>query len=235
LDGLYQFNDADIMVLGSGADTNEAQSRLISGAVTGVFLDGDDLATATGQTVAHGFLTNAAIDALARVGRTFTPVEGNTGTSAENIFVRQDGNVWSLAVFNYTSQAVTQTVNLARAGLPQGSFTVTNLWDGSTAVVSNSWNVTLAAKQSKIFQLALITPPRPVISSLRISNGSSILNGSNGTAGAGYYLLNSTNLMKPLSNWNVISTNSFDGNGAFSVTNPVTPGMPRGFYLLRLR
>jgi len=37
LDNLYQFNDPDIMVFANGTDSNEAQSRLISGAVTGVF------------------------------------------------------------------------------------------------------------------------------------------------------------------------------------------------------
>ena len=87
LDNLYQFNDADIMVFANGANTNEAQSRLISGAVTGVMLDGDDLTTTTGQNGAQPFLTNAAIDEVARVGQTFMPVEGNTGSSAVNMSV----------------------------------------------------------------------------------------------------------------------------------------------------
>ncbi|HMD55078.1 MAG TPA: carbohydrate-binding protein, partial [Phycisphaerae bacterium] len=95
LDNLYQFNDPDIMVFYSyGATSNENQSRLISGAVTGLFLDGDATTNTAGQIIAEEMLTNQAIDAVARVGRTFTPVEGNTGTSAVNIFVRQDGATW---------------------------------------------------------------------------------------------------------------------------------------------
>ena len=171
LDDLYQFNDPDIMVFsGYGATTNENQSRLISGAVTGIFLDGDDLTSSNGQQAADTCLTNAAINAVARVGRTFTPVEGNTGTSAGNIFVRQDGATWSIAIFNYTGSAATITVDLTRAGLPAGNYRAIDLWNGSTTNVSGSFNVSLNAKQAKLFQLIV-----PVPANLRWS-----ANGNNG-------------------------------------------------------
>jgi Alpha galactosidase C-terminal beta sandwich domain len=160
LDGLYQFNDPDIMVFnGYGATANENQSRLISGAVTGIFLDGDDLTTSGGQSAAQMYLTNTAINSVARGGQTFTPVEGNTGTSAANIFVRQENaSTWSLAVFNYTSKGTTETVSLSRAGLPTGNYIETNLWDGTTTVVSGSFNVSLNAKQAKLFRLTFDSP-----------------------------------------------------------------------------
>jgi alpha-galactosidase len=159
LDNLYQFNDPDIMVFnGYGTTTNENQSRLISGAVTGIFLDGDDVTTANGQSAAQEMLTNPAMDDVARVGQTFTPVEGNTGTNAANIFVRQDGATWCIAVFNYTSSAANETVNLSRAGLPPGNYSAINLWDGTTTVASGSLNVSLNAGQSKLFQLTAYSP-----------------------------------------------------------------------------
>jgi autotransporter-associated beta strand protein len=159
LDNLYQFNDPDIMVFnGYGATTNENQSRLISGAVTGLFLDGDALTNSSAQSNVQELLTNQAIDNVARVGQTFTPVEGNTGTSAVNIFARQDGATWCIAVFNYTSSATNETVNLSRAGLPSGSYNATNLWDGTATVASGSFNVNLNAKQSKLFQLTAVAP-----------------------------------------------------------------------------
>ena len=158
LDNLYQFNDPDIMVFGNGADTNEAQSRLISGAVTGLMLGGDNLTSPAGLAGAESCLTNAAIDAVARVGQTFLPVEGNSGSSAENILVRQDGSVWHLAVFNYTAGATNITVNLSRAGLPAGYFTVNNLWDGTTSAATNTLSVSLNEKQSKLFSLTTRGP-----------------------------------------------------------------------------
>jgi hypothetical protein len=158
LDNLYQYNDPDVMVFGNGADTNEAQSRLISGAVTGVFLDGDDVTSTAGQTAAQNFLTDSAMDGVARIGQTFMPVEGNTGSSAVNTFIRQDATTWCLAVFNYTSSSVNRTIDLNRAGLPPGNYVVTNLWDGTTSTVTGSMNVSLNAKQSKLFRLAVHTP-----------------------------------------------------------------------------
>lgn len=165
LDNLYQFNDPDVMVFGNGTDSNEQQSRLISGAVTGLMLDGDDLTTTGGQQGAQACLTNAAINAVARAGQTFTPVEGNTGSSAANLFSRQDSaNSWLIAVFNYTSSSASQTINLSRAGLPSGTYAAVNLWDGTTVFVTNSFIVSLNAKQSKLFRLT-----QPVVHSLRWS------------------------------------------------------------------
>ncbi len=158
LDNLYQFNDPDIMVFANGSSSNEAQSRLISGAVTGVFLNGDDLSTTNGQNGAISYLTNSAIDAVARAGQTFMPVEGNTGSSAVNTFVRQNGAAWNIAVFNYTASSANRTIDLSRAGLPSGSYLVTNLWDGTTSTVTGSLNVSLNAGQSKLFGLALPAP-----------------------------------------------------------------------------
>ncbi|MEI9864475.1 MAG: hypothetical protein WDN00_07960 [Limisphaerales bacterium] len=158
LDNVYQFNDPDVMVFGNGATTNEAQSRLISGAVTGMMLNGDDLTVAAGQAAAKRYLTNAAIDNVARVGQTFMPIEGNSGSSAANSFVRQDGATWCLAVFNYGSSSVNRTIDLNRAGLPAGTYLMTNLWDGTTSTVIGSFNVSLNAKQSKLFRLAMRTP-----------------------------------------------------------------------------
>ena len=160
LDDLYAFNDPDVMVFsGYGATTNENQSRLIGNAITGLFLDGDDLTTTNGRQAADMCLTNGAINAVARVGRSFTPVEGNTGTAASGTFVRQENNsTWSLAVFNYGSSAANQTVNLARAGLPAANYIAVNLWDGTISMASNTMTVNLNAKQAKLFQLTLRTP-----------------------------------------------------------------------------
>jgi hypothetical protein len=46
--------------------------------------------------------------------------------------------------------------------------------------------------------------------------------------------LSSTNLATPLANWVPVSTNAFDSNGNFSITNPVG-GAPRNFYILKVQ
>ena len=91
IDQLYPFNDPDLMVFGNGANTSENQSRLINCAITGSFLDGDSLTNAASVAAAQSCLTNRAINDVARVGETFRPVDGATGTGAADILERQDG------------------------------------------------------------------------------------------------------------------------------------------------
>lgn len=227
LDALYQFNDPDIMVFGNGADTNEMQSRLISGAVTGLMLDGDNLTMASGQAGARACLTNPAINMLARTGQTFVPVEGNTGSRANNLFVRQDGVVWHLAVFNYTSNSTNVSVALDRIGLPAGYYTVSNLWDGTSMVATGSFNVGLNEKQSKLFSLSARLPS---VTTVSLSGTNFIFAGTNGPLNANYVVLSSTNLSAPLNKWPILMTNAFDGSGNFHVTNGILQGVNQRFY-----
>jgi len=138
----------------SGGTANENQSRLINCAVAGtLFLNSDDLASTSGQNLARTCLTNANINEVARAGVSFQPVEGNTGTNAAEIFVRQDGETSYVAVFNYTASSINKSVNLARLGL-SGTYTAMDLWNGALSTVSGStWNVNLGARQAKMFRL----------------------------------------------------------------------------------
>jgi len=78
--------------------------------------------------------------------------------------------------------------------------------------------------------------PKPVITTTTILNGTNVVfNGTNGTVGATYYVLSSTNVAAPLSAWTYIFTNTFITGGDFSVTNAIVPGVPERFYILRLQ
>jgi hypothetical protein len=152
-DRLYQFNDPDMTKFASFS-ANENQSRLINAAVSGtVFLNSDDLASSAGQSLARMCLTNARINEIARSGVIFRPVEGNTGTSASDVFIRPDGTTWYVAVFNYSSASTNKTVNLTRLGI-SGTYTAWDLWSGATSTVSGTtWNVGLGSRQAKLFRL----------------------------------------------------------------------------------
>jgi Alpha galactosidase C-terminal beta sandwich domain len=195
---LYQFNDPDNMKF-AGASANENQSRLINCAISGtLFFNGDDLASAAGQTLATTCLTNAAINAIARAGIIFRPVEGNTGTNAADIFVRQDGSTWYVAIFNYNAAAANKTLNLPRLGL-SGTYTATDLWTSAkTSVTNTTWAVNLGAKQAKLFRLQ--TTLKPTSLSARIDHGK--LNLSWPTNYAGWRLQTQTNLG---ANWSYIT------------------------------
>jgi len=62
-------------------------------------------------------------------------------------------------------------------------------------------------------------------------NGSVVISGTNGQAGATYYLLNSTNVALPLSQWAPVATDVLN-SAAFTITNPVNLHGPQQFYIL---
>jgi hypothetical protein len=218
---LYQYNDPDCMKF-SGATTNENQSRLISCAVSGtVFLDSDDLTSTTAQALAETCLTNARINAVAQAGRSFTPVEGNTGNNAATLFVRQDGATWCVAVFNYSSNAITTNINLARAGIA-GTYVPVDLWSGAISTITNSTlNVNLNARQSKLFRLFTI----PMLIFATVKSGNAVSFKLQGDAGFNYAIQKTTNLVQ----WNTVATlTNTTGQAQFTETNLPVSG--NGFY-----
>lgn len=108
---------------------------------------------------------------------------------------------------------------------PTGNFTL-NLpagytWDTSQLAVNGTISVTGVAST-------------PQISSLTVAGGSLVLTGSGGSSGGQYYILSSTNVALPLSNWEPVVTNNFGTDGGFTNTLPVSAGEPNRFYILQL-
>ncbi|MDE3099937.1 MAG: hypothetical protein KGJ88_10740, partial [Verrucomicrobiota bacterium] len=62
-----------------------------------------------------------------------------------------------------------------------------------------------------------------------------IFSGTNGTPGAAYYVLDSTNISLALTNWTTIATNNFDSFGNFRFTNSADTHSPQTFYMLKLQ
>jgi alpha-L-rhamnosidase len=94
-----------------------------------------------------------------------------------------------------------------------------------------AWNTNLLNTAGTV-SVAVTTQPllKPLVVSLR----GLIFSGSGGVAGAQYYLLGSSNIATPLSNWAPVLTNLFDASGNFGFTNPPVPGQGQEFYMLEL-
>jgi len=74
----------------------------------------------------------------------------------------------------------------------------------------------------------------PVITAAASGQGKFIFSGTNGFPGDTFYLLSSTNLASPAS-WTLESSNAFDSNGSFSITNSMPPVTPQKYYRLKLQ
>lgn len=79
--------------------------------------------------------------------------------------------------------------------------------------------------------------PPPSIATTSLSGMNLVLNGANGLSGGTYYVLMSTNLAQPLSQWTPIATNVLSASGNFNiiVTNAVDSKAPARFYILQLQ
>jgi hypothetical protein len=69
---------------------------------------------------------------------------------------------------------------------------------------------------------------------IALSGTNLVLHCADGSPGGMYYVLASTNLMMPWTNWPVIATHSFDANGYHAFTNGLNPDTPQRFFRLRL-
>jgi hypothetical protein len=78
-----------------------------------------------------------------------------------------------------------------------------------------------------------VVPAQAGIASLSLSGANLVLNGISGQAGT-YYVLASTNLALPFSQWTPVATNvvSTNGNFVITVTNTVTRNVRQRFYIL---
>ena len=82
--------------------------------------------------------------------------------------------------------------------------------------------------------VVIVNTQPPVLAQFQIQAGKVLLSGSNGMAGASYYVLSATNLALPLSNWSIISTSLFASDGSVRFTNTLNTNAAQNFYRLRL-
>lgn len=93
------------------------------------------------------------------------------------------------------------------------------------------------ARDGSISVLSLSAPPppaRPIVNAAYASGGSVIFSGTNGTPGQTYYVLTTTNLALPISQWSVALTNTFAPGGAYSVTNALNRAVPGTYFIVEI-
>lgn len=133
----------------------------------------------------------------------------------------------------YTSDANSLALNhqsLGRAYWVNGAPVAGQSAPGTVAF----YNYTAPVVLDQVAFAAGLADQPPVISQVSFGGGKFVISGSNGFAGATCYVLSSTNLTVPLSNWICEATNTLPAN-FFSVTNPVAPGALQKFYRLKVQ
>jgi alpha-galactosidase len=152
---VYDFNDADHMVLNDFSE-GENRARITSSAITGIFISGDDFSDAggvTGKERAREFLTNQEICNVARIRKSFEPVEGNTDNHAGNLFSYKNGDNLYLAVFNFSNAGKDFTIDPQRIGLnPGDTVNSKELWSGTVQTNSGTLSIHVAPEDAVLFK-----------------------------------------------------------------------------------
>lgn len=154
LDKVYTYNDADHLVLYDEAENrkyseSENRARITSGVITGIYMLGDNysrsgtyIGTQTARDRAALYATNKDINDIARLGKSFYPVEGNRGTSsssAEDFFMMHTDEYVYFAAFNFSPiNTSSGEIDLTRLGTSVDEIeSAKELWSGQEVSLNN--------------------------------------------------------------------------------------------------
>jgi hypothetical protein len=149
-----------------------------------------------------------------------------------------------------TNNYFSDTVALSIAGLPSGAsaaFSPNSITGpgasalaitASNSLAPGNYPLTINAidgnlTNSTAVNLSVIALTPPSFGPLQASGSNLIFSGTNGPANGTYYVLTTTNLVLPIAQWTILSTNVFNGSGGFSFTNLVPAGSQQ-YFLLRV-
>jgi alpha-galactosidase len=151
---LYQYLDADHVVL-NNAPVNVNRARVASSVVTGTFITGDDYSKqGPWRSTAQTLLQNRELLLLAQQGKSFRPVETNTGNGAVEVFTQTINGVTYLALFNYSNAAKSYTIPLNRIKKGAGNAAAIELFTGKSIHINNNITVPLGAADAAIYRLS---------------------------------------------------------------------------------
>jgi autotransporter-associated beta strand protein len=123
------------------------------------------------------------------------------------------------------------TFTLFTSAVNNGAFATVNL---PILTGGLTWNNTLNSNgKISVVGSTILPTVSPGTTNFSLAGANIVLNGTNSQAGATYYLLSTTNVALPVSQWKTIATNVAAGTTySFTGTNAVTAGQPQQFYLL---
>jgi alpha-galactosidase len=102
---------------------------------------------------AQTLLQNKELMDIARSGKTFMPLEGNTGTSANNVFYREIKGFLYIALFNYSKESKDFNIPMSRLGLTGSDYIAKELFQLSEVKLVRSLNLKVNASDAAILKI----------------------------------------------------------------------------------
>jgi hypothetical protein len=130
------------------------------------------------------------------------------------------------------------SVTINGTSLTNGTYSFTQLNGVYPANFPSTWTQLVgsgASVGSGQIIVGSVPPSIPHITSFNLTGTTLTISATNGAANGTYYLLMSTNVALPISQWTSVLTNTFDGGGDLNLsTNIVHPDDVQEFYILQV-
>lgn len=151
---MYNYVDADHVVFTTAPD-NMNRARLASSLVTGTLTTGDDFASyGKWKGVAQLLLQNKNLLAIAKQGKSFRPVDANTGNRGVHVFTRELNGQRYVALFNYSDKPQTYDIPFNRAGITNKATKALELFtDKVLPLQGNTLQITVPASDAVIYRV----------------------------------------------------------------------------------
>ena len=198
-----------------------------------------NLIVGAGATIAPGNAgtTNAAAGTLSITanltlqGNTVLKVSGTNGNDQMVAAAINNGGTLMVASF---ASAVTngqsfQLLVASNGVYNTGTFSSVTL----PSATGLTWTNTLSTNGRITAGVMVGPPPIPAITHIGLTGTTLRINGTNGVTGDTLYVLTSTNLALPLSQWKTNMTGTFSPGGSFNLTNTVDTSAPQSYYLIK--
>ncbi|MBC7567137.1 MAG: alpha-galactosidase [Pedobacter sp.] len=152
---LYNFIDADHVVF-SEEDPGSNNARFTSGLITGTLITGDDFSVAGDwNKPAESLLQNKELLAIARSGKAFMPLEGNTGNNANEVFYRRVNGFLYVALLNYSKTPRQFNIPFDRIGLPKDIYSAKELFEGKEVELNKLLRFRVREQDAAILRIKL--------------------------------------------------------------------------------
>ena len=137
--------------------------------------------------------------------------------------------------------ALNGVLNLTNvAGFGAGTYTLITytgaLSGGGLTIGAHplGYNYSVSTATANQVRLIVTAQTPPIFGSAVLNGNNLIFSGTGGLTNGNYFVLTTTNLVTPVSNWTRLATNLFDGSGNFIFTNLTDPNAGQNFFRLQL-
>ena len=223
-----------VISVGAGAVLNVSASGLTLGAAQALTGNG----TVLGNLIVNGTLIPGAGIGILTCGNNVNLQPGSTtamqinkslGTNSQLVCAGTLTYGGTLTVTNVgVSLTAGDSFKLFSAANFTGNFSALNLPPLRTGL---AWNTNALTNGVLAVVLGAVAPQ---FSQVSLAGTNLLMSGSGGAAGYFYFMLGTTNLVTPLTNWSLISTGLFDGNGNFIFSNGINPQSSQQFYEIQI-